>query len=475
MAPSPAAHVSPFAGSWYPDSPADLAALLDQLSERSLQRTGPALLPRPLAFVVPHAGLAYSGAVAASAYRHLRAAAPGRIFLLGFSHRLGPPCIAIPDISSFETPLGAVEIDSAAAHQLAAARPFSVVAESRVCDHSVEIQLPLLRQAVPGVPIVPLYVGPLEDTWRSAAAEVLARIVGPGDVLLASSDLTHYGRSFAYQPFPAGRDLHRRLYRLDSQLIESAGSLDSALFRDTLRDLASTVCGRDPIALLLETLTRMAGEDVFQQTLDYQTSAELTGDYHHSVSYAALGYFRADSFQLDAESQQALLASARATLQFLRETGHRRPIVSSPALPALLRHTPLFVSLHHDGQLFGCVGTRSAPLPLAEAAPELALSAALDDPRFPQTRALPDNLHIEISVLTPMRRIRDWRTFRVGRDGATLDFGTRSELLLPQVAARGPWTAVHFLEALSEKAGLAPSGYRDPHARLSVFRAQLVA
>ena len=101
-------HATPFAGSWYPGRRAELEALLDGLFDSSLQRTGPGLLPRPLAFVVPHAGLVYSGTVAASAYRHLQAAQPKRVFILGFTHRGGRPGVSIPDIGAFQTPLGEV-------------------------------------------------------------------------------------------------------------------------------------------------------------------------------------------------------------------------------------------------------------------------------------------------------------------------------------------------------------------------------
>ncbi len=471
MAPS---HVTPFAGSWYPDRPAELTALLDQLFDSSIERTGSTLLPHPLGFVVPHAGLAYSGAVAASAYRHLQADSPERIFLLGFNHRGGPPNVSIPDIPSFETPLGTVPIDLAA-RELASAAPFALVPESQVCDHSVEIQLPLLWKAVPGVPVVPLYVGPLHDGQRSAAAQTLAGFLGPRDILLASSDFTHYGEAFDYQPFPSGHGFHRRLFQLDSQVIAAAGSLDPSLFHGSLRELRSTVCGRDPIALLLETLHLLAGDDVFQQTLDYQTSAEITGETHHSVSYAALGYFRPDSFFLDAEAGRALLASARATLDRLRATGERQSVPPDSPCPALARRAALFVSLHQGRELFGCIGTRNASLPIAEAAPELTLAAALDDPRFPRHRDIPEDLAIEISVLTPMRRVRDWKAFHIGRDGVCLDYASRTELLLPQVAAHGPRTATGFLEALSQKAGLPPHAYSDPRARLSLFRAQVLA
>jgi AmmeMemoRadiSam system protein B/AmmeMemoRadiSam system protein A len=468
-----ASHTTPFAGSWYPARRPELETLLDELFAASLKRTGPCLLPRPLAFVVPHAGLVYSGTVAAAAYRHLQAAQPERVFLLGFSHRGGAPGAAIPDIGAFQTPLGEVKIDQAAARQLASSGQCVLTPEGRVCDHSVEIQLPLLQRAVPRALVIPLYVGTLDAAQRSAVARALAQQTRPGDVLLASSDLTHYGRAFGYEPFPADSDVERRLSKLDAQAIEAAGSLDPALFLDTLHELDSTVCGYAPVALLLETLGILGDADLFQQTLDYQTSGELTGDFRQSVSYGALGYFRADSFFVDAETQVALLASARATLTHLSATGERKLILPDAACPALLRRAPVFVSLHEKGELFGCIGMRSTDRPLAESVSDLTLSAALDDPRFEQRARVPSGIDIEISVLTPMKRIRDWKSFQVGRDGACMEYGGLTQLLLPQVANHGAFTATGFLEALCHKGGLPRAAYREVKARLSIFRAQV--
>jgi AmmeMemoRadiSam system protein A len=347
------------------------------------------------------------------------------------------------------------------------------VDEDSVCDHSVEIQLPLLQKAVPGSQIVPLYVGAMDGAQRSAVARVLAQHVQPGDVLLASSDLTHYGRAFDYVPFPADGSFRARLYQMDAKAMEAAGSLDSALFLDTLRDLHSTVCGYGPISLLLATLGFLGGDDVFQQTLDYQASADITGDTSHSVSYGSLGYFRTDSYYLDAEAQASLLTSARATLRQLCATGERQAVPPVEAGGAMARRLAAFVSLHQGEELFGCIGMRSTELPLAELVPELTLSAALDDPRFPVRDSVPEGLDLEISVLTPMKRIRDWTSFRVGRDGACLDYDGRTQLLLPQVAREGGYTATRFLEALSRKGGLGPNAYRDQKARLFVFQAQV--
>ena len=466
-------HATPFSGSWFPGRRSELEALVERLFDASLKRTGPSLLPRPLAFVVPHAGLAYSGTVAAAAYRHLQAAKPSRVLILGFSHRGGRPGVSIPDIRAFQTPLGEVKVDRAGAHELASGPQFAIAPESQMCDHSVEIQLPLLQWAVPDVPVIPLYVGPLGDAERNAAAHTLACHVRPGDVLIASSDLTHYGDSFGYKPFPASPDISRRLFLLDSRAIAAAGSLDPNLFLDALQEYDATVCGYQPISLLLETLSQLSSQDVFQQTLDYQTSADVTGDLEHVVCYGALGYFRADSFRLDQEAQDALLASARSTLRHLSATGRRQPDVSTSGNPLLMRRTGVFVSLHQGRELYGCLGMVHAEAPLKETVPTLTIDAALDDPRFARRASVPEGLNIEISILTPMRRIRDWRSFQLGRHGAYLECGSHSGLLLPQVANHPGFTQTSFLETVSRKAGLPHSAYQDPQARLSIFRAQV--
>ena len=465
-------HATPFAGSWFPGQRSELEALVERLIDGSLQRTGPSLFPRPLAFVVPHAGLAYSGTVAAAAYRHLQAANPARVLILGFSHRGGRPGVSIPDIGAFQTPLGEVKVERAGAHELASCPQFTIAPESQMCDHSVEIQLPLLQWAAPEAPVIPLYVGPLGDAERHAAAYALASHVRPGDVLIASSDLTHYGDSFGYKPFPASADISRRLFQLDSRAIAAAGSLDPNLFLDALQEYDATVCGYQPISLLLETLSQLSSQDVFQQTLDYQTSADVTGDFDHVVCYGALGYFRAESFRIDQEAQDALLASARATLRHLSATGRRQPMPSTSENPLLMRRAGVFVSLHQGHELYGCLGMVHAEAPLKETVPTLTIDAALDDPRFARRARVPEGLSIEISILTPMRRIRDWRFFQLRRHGGYLECGSRSGLLLPQVAEHG-FTQTSFLEALSRKAGLPPGAYQDPNARLSIFRAQV--
>lgn len=461
-----AVHNSPYAGSWYPGRAKELAALAGELFEASRRRTGDDLLPDARAFVVPHAGLRYSGTVAAAAYRHICRQKPERILVLAFSHRDGPAGVVMPEAERIAVPNGEVRVDFAGL-------PFPRVPEHQVCDHSVEIQLPLLVEAAPGVPVTPLYVGLMSEAERERAAEALTSLVAPGTILLASSDFTHYGRSFAYQPFPVDEDTPHRLRELDEGAMEAASSLDVRLFFDYLRATGATVCGYNPIALLLRTLALAGDGDFYQQTLDYQTSGDITGDFHQSVSYAALGYFPRRVFELDTAEQELLLQSARQTLDHLFATGERKPVLSSGATPRLARAAGVFVSLHEGGELRGCIGHRVGNRALAAAVPELTLSAALDDPRFEPLRSATGHVEIEISVLTPMRRIRDANGFRLGRHGVYFSREPYRGLLLPQVAEDREWTREQFLDAVCRKAGLGSHAWRDNKARLYVFEAQV--
>lgn len=467
-------HASPFSGTWYAGDTGELKCLLDELFEKSRDRTGPHLRPGALGFVVPHAGLVYSGAVAASAYRHLEVQRPRRIIILGFAHRGGPAAVCIPKVDAIATPLGEVPVDDELVRELAGDGVFQRVEERSVCDHSVEIQLPLLQRAAPEARIAPLYVGELRGPVRRQAALRLAQLVAPDTVFLASSDFTHYGRSFAFQPFPADDHVAANLRDLDHSVMEAAGSLDSKLFFETLAGTRSNVCGSAPISLLLDTLDAAPCDEVFQQTLDYQTSGEITGDFRHSVSYASLGYFPASSFMLNSEDRALAMESARRTLDNLLGGGDRHPVLPERRTAGLSQKAGVFVSLHRRGELRGCVGMKGAEEELYRGVPQMTLSAALNDVRFDALRPGEDDIDIEISVLSPMKRISDASRFRVNMHGAYLEAsGCRRGLLLPQVASGRGWDSTQFLAALARKTGTHPKVYAEPESRLFVFRAQV--
>lgn len=464
-------HASPYAGRWYPADASELRELIAEALEKSITRTGSFVRKGGVGFVVPHAAPVYSGRVAAAAYRLIAESRPRRIVLLGFSHRRGVHGIAVPQVESISTPLGSSEIDLELARALVREAPFHPSPEAALCDHSVEIQLPFLQTVAPGARVLPLYIGHLSGEQRAGAAARLRELMEEGAVLLASSDLTHYGREFGYLPFPVGERTGERLKALDLGVAAAAGSLDAGMFLDELRRTGSTVCGSEPIALLLKTLAGSRASEIFQEVLDYQTSGEIESDYEHSVSYGAFGYFPYRAFLLGEEEQRALLESARRTIEQLQAEG-RRQAIEPERLPGLTQRLAAFVTLYQRGELQGCIGRCFDPESLERSVPDLTLSAALEDSRFaPLRRSEP--VEIEISVLSPFKRISRPEQLLAGEHGALLEAGSRSGLLLPKVASERAWNTGQFLNALAQKAGVKRDVYNQADARVSVFRAQV--
>ena len=162
-------------------------------------------------------------------------------------------------------------------------------------------------------------------------------------------------------------------------------------------------------------------------------------------------------------AREAVAASARGT-----------PLPPVPDDPALQRHAGVFVSLHRGGELRGCVGRLEDDLPLGEVTRRMAVAATREDPRFAPVGAheLP-GLEVEISVLTPMVRVRP-EEVTPGRDGVLIRRGGRQGLLLPQVAPELGWGREELLDGACRKAGLAAGAWRDARTELLSFQAQVI-
>jgi AmmeMemoRadiSam system protein A len=174
------------------------------------------------------------------------------------------------------------------------------------------------------------------------------------------------------------------------------------------------------------------------------------------------------------ETQRAelLLIARRAICERVRGLGVSDP---NPDDPALRAPGAAFVTLTRAGSLRGCIGYVQAIRPLAETIAHCAASAATSDPRFPAVAAsdLP-HLHLEISVLSPLRRILDPGEIQVGVHGLHISKDDRHGLLLPQVATDYGWDRDTFLRQVCIKAGLASDAWRRG-AEIQVFTVERIA
>ncbi len=168
-----------------------------------------------------------------------------------------------------------------------------------------------------------------------------------------------------------------------------------------------------------------------------------------------------------------LLALARSALESWVRHG-RRPELAGPLRGVLARELGAFVSLHtRDGELRGCIGHMLAGGPLGREIVDLAIAAGVHDPRFePVTEPELGNLVYEVSVLSPLTQVKA-EDVRPGVHGVLIRRGSRSGVLLPQVATEHDWDRPTFLAHTCMKAGLAPDAWRDPATEIRVFTAQV--
>lgn len=234
------------AGSWYPDDPEALRAEVELYLAAG---QGASVPGRLVALISPHAGLRYSGPVAAWGYGLLRGRERLTAVLVGPSHRMAFEGVSVVPRGAFETPLGEVPIDEELARDLALRS--DVVRDlprPHRDEHSLEMQLPFLRHVVRDLHIVPLLMGSQSRAEVDALSDVLADVLAGRDVLLvASSDLSHY------LPAPAAQ-------RMDAVVIDHLAACDPRGLMDSLEADPSHACGGGAMVAVLEAARRLGAD-----------------------------------------------------------------------------------------------------------------------------------------------------------------------------------------------------------------------
>lgn len=253
------------AGAFYPGHRERLQAEVNRL----LAEAKDAGLPPVAALIVPHAGYRYSGPVAASGFRQLqgRPHATRRVYLLGPAHYVWVDSIGLAPFESFATPLGTVPQDLDAVAEMEAAGPtYRLRAQAHEPEHCLEVELPFLQTVLsPGFKLVAMLCGepPIDQV-----AQDLARRLQPDDLVVVSSDLSHF------HPYSEAQQLDREF-------------LARVLAGDLAGAAAGEACGLQPVLILMRLAQIKGWRPVL---LDYRNSGDTGGDPWRVVGYAAVAY-----------------------------------------------------------------------------------------------------------------------------------------------------------------------------------------
>lgn len=273
------------AGSFYPD---DKEKLIDAIRSCFLSKFGPGHMPGKKekgvsAVIVPHAGYFYSGPCASFAYKAVAESFnPDLFVILGPSHSGFMSCVSLQD---WVTPIGVVKADKDFGRKFIANSGLLQDSEAHKNEHSIEVQLPFLQFIADNPVILPVMIAENCDYRR--VADALKKTIaetGKKVIIICSSDFTHLGNSYGFVPFT--KRVKENMYALDAGAIDKIRAVGPESFLDYIDKTKATVCGKNPIAVLLYFLKKA---DV--RLLKYYTSADITeSEYDTAVGYAAIEF-----------------------------------------------------------------------------------------------------------------------------------------------------------------------------------------
>jgi AmmeMemoRadiSam system protein B/AmmeMemoRadiSam system protein A len=471
------------AGSFYPGQAGTLAKTIAGLFTKVSKA---ALSGKPLALIAPHAGYPYSGKVAATAYKLLEGEAYDSVVVVSPSHTVFFRGSSVYTGDGYETPLGIVETDKELAKRVASIHPLVYASAQGHAtgatrgEHSLEVHLPFLQIALGRFKLVAIVMGDQEEESVAALGEVLATALkGRNCLMVASTDLSHFHSQ-------------KEANRLDGAVREAIETYDPEELMDVLSCGDGEACGGGPVAAVMTAAKRLGSRDI--KFLDYATSGDATGDFSEVVGYLSAVMIMGEKAQdvLEEKQRVASVMGAMAAKQpdaklsdHVKQKLHR---IAREAIKSALDGREFlvepdeeldykrgaFVTLKIDGDLRGCIGQVRARDPLHKVIADMAVAAAFDDPRFPSlSQDEYERLEYEISVLTPLERVKDFSEIEIGRDGLMIRLDMHSGLLLPQVASEYGWTVKEFLEQTCLKAGLPKESYKDKFAEVYRFSAEV--
>jgi hypothetical protein len=464
-----------FAGQFYPADSSALHKLLEKEFNQIV--LGPSN-QRVRALIVPHAGYVYSGQTAAYGFATLREKNDYKnVFILGSSHVAAFDGASVFDGLAFETPLGQIPINTEIATELRLENIFSFPPSYHIEEHCIEVELPFLQFILkPGFKIIPITIGTKNKHQLTQIAEKLRPWFTNENLFIISTDLSHY---------PSYPDA----VKADNLVIQAILSGNEEKFSNAVRanenaeieNYMTAICGYSAVDVLLN-LTNGNPAFTFEK-LKYTNSGDISGDFSRVVGYTSISVREQvvktntsieELFVFGDDDKAQLFAIARGSIEArLNNSSYSLP----DSLPAILtRKCGVFVTLHSESKLRGCIGTFRQDQTLVQNVKEMACSAAFSDPRFePLTAIEYKNIDLEISILTPMKRIDSIQQIIPGKHGIYIKKGNQTGTYLPQVATEQGWTLEEFLgHCCRDKVGIGYEGWKESNVEIYIYETIII-
>lgn len=414
--------------------------------------------PEPIAgdifcLISPHAGYDFSGQIAAYGYKLIKDKPYKVAIVLAPSHYYPLNGVSVYASGVFRTPLGDLQIDEDFASKLTGKCEnisFQPLAFQK--EHSLEVQLPFLQKSLADFKIVPIIVGQCDFQTLQNLSNLLVSAIGRRkDVLLvASSDFYH---GYDWQEAEA----------VDSLSISSLEEMSAQDTYDKLTGGSIQMCGGLPVVTAMLTSEALGHKKI--KILKHTNSANVTGRKikgSWTVGYvsAVIDQEKSEADMLNDNQKKRLLEIARKTIEEYLTTSKIPEFKEDD--PKLKEIRGAFVTLHKHGYLRGCIGNIIGQEPLYLTVRNMAIESATGDPRFPKvTKDELKDIEIEISALSPLKKIKDISEFELGTHGVIVRQGWHQGVFLPQVAIETGWTKEEFLSNLcAQKAGLPADAWK---------------
>lgn len=279
------------AGDWYDDSPDTLRLKLNNW----LDSAGQPVFSPARAIISPHAGYEYSGSCAAHAFKEIDPNIVKRIFILGPSHWVRLGGCALSPATTYETPIGNLNIDQDIYEELYATTMFEeMTIQSDEKEHSMEMQLPyivrIMEKRNGPYTIVPVMVGSLTFDKEQMYGKIFSKYLADREnAFVISSDFCHWGQGFQYQFYDKSwGQIYQSIERLDKIGMQTIKELEPTKFSSYIRKYGNTICGRHPIGVMISAAHELNQDSRYWlKFLNYAQSKQCRQMYETSVSYVA--------------------------------------------------------------------------------------------------------------------------------------------------------------------------------------------